>query len=86
MKGSMGHFMGWLDTFCWPMGHIQVKNRGSRRQKSKMCVFSNFWSPVDGYGGPWSNYLGSWGGRQSGSCDGLAEHLLMASEMHLCVL
>jgi hypothetical protein len=24
MKGSMGHVMGWLDTFCWPIWHIQV--------------------------------------------------------------
>jgi hypothetical protein len=50
-----------------------------------LAIIGRFWSQVGGYGGPWSNCLRSWGGKQNGSCDGVAGHLLLASEMHLSV-
>jgi hypothetical protein len=64
MMVNVGHVMGWLETFSWPMGASKYgmgAYGGQYRKYVFSAIFNHLWSQVSGCGSPRGNSVRSWG-------------------------
>jgi hypothetical protein len=62
VKGTLGCFMGGLDTICWPINGIMCgkePSEGKSQQNMFINNFDYFWSLMSGRDGLYGNCLGS---------------------------